>query len=76
MATILLEQGARYIAVIRLTGVKSWASNGAVREKFESVGFIRVQVEGAGGIRRAAGVWPGTTRHVALPPEVESVARA
>ena len=75
MAGILLEQGARYSASIRLNGMKSWASNAAVREKFESVGFVQVSVQGSGGLRRADGSWPGATRQVALPSEVESVTR-
>jgi len=68
-----LETGTNYAATITLDFLERIASNGDIKEKFESIGFTQVQVVGSGRIRTAKGKWAGSTREVEIPEQVSNI---
>ncbi len=74
---MILTQGARYRAAIRLGFFAGMASNDTIRGKLEEAGFVDVAVGGSGRDRTAEGVWGGVSQDVELPDEIvsSSVAR-
>jgi hypothetical protein len=49
------------------------ASNEAVAEKFQDVGFTEVEVTGSGRTREGRGLWPHSDASAEVPPEITSV---
>jgi hypothetical protein len=69
---MILTQGQRYRATIRLGFFERIASNEAIESKLEGAGFIFVSVIGSGRERRAEGTWGGVTQDVDLPDQIVS----
>lgn len=71
--THLLETGATYSATLSLGIIDRMASNDQVKEKFESVGFIEVSVDGSGKHRTVKGKWVGKTEEHLVPDQIDSI---
>lgn len=69
---MVLTQGTRYRARIRLGLFEQIASNDAIREKLEEAGFTAVGVGGSGRDRYAEGTWDLQTQNADLPDQVVS----
>ncbi len=69
---MILTQGTRYGARVRLGLFEQIASNDAIREKLEEAGFCAVAVGGSGRDRQVEGVWGGVTQDVSLPDQIVS----
>lgn len=68
-----LQQNATYQATVTLSGLDLIATNDMIAQKFKSVGFTDVKVEGKGSSRTAAGKWPGKTQEVEIPKQVSKI---
>ncbi|HEX2448196.1 MAG TPA: hypothetical protein VHK26_08415 [Methyloceanibacter sp.] len=73
MPLFTVQQGKRYRATITLGLLQSVASNEAVAEKFQDVGFTEVEVTGSGRTREGRGLWPHSDASAEVPPEITSV---
>ncbi len=69
---MILTQGQRYKARLRLGFFEGIASNDTVREKLEDAGFCDVAVGGSGRDRTVEGTWSGATMDVDLPDQIVS----
>ncbi len=67
---MILEQGVRYYAPIRLGMFEQIASNESIRGKLEEAGFGDVAVGGDGRNRFAEGTWGRPTADVELPDQI------
>lgn len=73
--TTLLETGASYAATVTLGLVDRLGSNDQVKQRFESVGFIQVQIFGSGKHRTVKGKWAGPTAEHEVPSQVNNIER-
>ena len=69
---MILTQGTRYRARLRLGFFEQVASNDAIIAKLEEAGFLDVAVGGSGRDRQAEGTWGGVTENVDLPDQIVS----
>jgi hypothetical protein len=68
-----LEKYKKYQGTVQLTGLLKLASNVSVADKFKSLGFTNVLVEGSGNERKASGVWSKETQDVEIPKQVSKI---
>jgi hypothetical protein len=68
-----VHKGKSYEATIQLSFFQRIASNAAVAQKFQEVGFTGVKVTGSGATRVATGSWPHDDRTADMPSQVVRV---
>lgn len=67
---MILVQGERYRARLRLGLFEQIAANATVCEWLEAAGFVAVAVDGDGRDRHAVGTWARPTQDVELPDQI------
>jgi hypothetical protein len=70
-----VREGKRYRATLSLNSVERLADNALIASKFRALGFTKVRVSGAGGIRRVEGFWPRKDASTELPRQIVAVAK-
>ena len=73
MAVCTVQNGKRYRATIKLGGLKRFASNDMLADKFREAGFTEVDVSGSGHERQGQGLWPHADASAEVPDEITAV---
>lgn len=73
MAHFKVRRGGQYRAVLRLTGMETWASNQYIADEFTRAGFSKVVVTGGNTLRAAVGWWHRADASAPLPSQVIEV---
>lgn len=68
-----VKRGGQYRAVLRLTGMETWASNEYVANEFRKAGFSNVVVTGGNTLRAVVGWWHHADADAPLPAQVIEV---